>query len=211
MRFRPHEAITALVREAEPQSAYAVLEGQVRQFATTLGFVTDAEESLWAQLPPLDADELSLYEAVRGLSDHELDQLETLLIALVFGQDICQRLDTTDSLFNRVARDLCVDMRYHWHPDRSFLERRSRDQLAAIAVDCGYAENTGRVATYKKAELVNSLLWYFDTARSAATPTAAQEKARAWLPEAMRFPAVNPDAVAEAEQEPDEVPWEDAA
>jgi len=27
----------------------------------------------------------------------------------------------------------------------------------------------------------------------------------------MRFPAVNPDAVAEAEEEPDEVPWEDAA
>src|SRR5262249_57292494 len=55
-------------------------------------------------------------------------------------------------------------------------------------VDCGYIENTGRVATYKKSELVNSLLWYFDTARSAATPTAAQKKAREWLPDAMRFP-----------------------
>jgi ParB family chromosome partitioning protein len=212
MQFRPHEAITALAREAEPQSAYAVLEGQVRQFATTLGFVMDAEESLWAQFPPLDADELSLYEAVRGLSDHELDQLDTLLIALVFGQEFCQRLDTTESLFNRVARDLCVDMRYHWHPDRSFLERRTRDQLAAIAADCGYAESTGRVASYKKADLVNSLIRYFETARAAATPTPAQEKAREWLPEAMRFPAVNPDAVAEAEDEAHEdVPWEDAA
>jgi ParB family chromosome partitioning protein len=152
-----------------------------------------------------------VYEAVRGLSDHDLDQLETLLTALVFGQEFCQRLDTGDSLFNRVARDLCVDMRYHWHPDRSFLERRTRDQLVAIAVDCGYAENTGRVATYKKAELVNSLFWYFETARSAATPTTAQEKAREWLPDAMRFPAVNPDVIAEAEQEPDEAPWEDAA
>jgi hypothetical protein len=27
----------------------------------------------------------------------------------------------------------------------------------------------------------------------------------------MRFPAVNPDAVAEAEVEPEEAPWEDAA
>jgi ParB family chromosome partitioning protein len=117
-----------------------------------------------------------LTRPVRGLSDHDLDQLETLLTALVFGQEICQRLDTGDSLFNRVARDLCVDMRYHWHPDRSFLERRTRDQLVAIAVDCGYAENTGRVATYKKSELVHSLLWYFDTARSVFTPTAAQEK-----------------------------------
>ena len=101
------------------------------------------------------------------------------------------------------------------HPDRSFLERRTRDQLVAIAVDCGYAENTGRVATYKKSELVHSLLWYFDTARSVSTPTAAQEKAREWLPDAMRFPAVNPDAAAQAEEaaeeEPDGVPWEDAA
>jgi ParB family transcriptional regulator, chromosome partitioning protein len=145
------------------------------------------------------------------LSDHELDQLETLLIALVFGQDLCQRLDTTDSLFNRVARDLCVDMRYHWHPDRSFFERRTRDQLVAIAVDCGYAENTGRVASYKKAELVNSLIWYFDTARAAATPTPAQKKAREWLPDAMRFPAVDPGASTEAEAESAVAPWADAA
>jgi ParB family chromosome partitioning protein len=214
-KFHPHEAMAALAREAEPQSAYAVLEGQVHQFAAKLGFAIEAAEPVWTQFPPKDFDDLALYEAVRGLSDHDLDQLESLLTALVFGQEFCQRLDTGDSLFNRVARDLCVDMRYHWHPDRSFLERRTRDQLVAIAVDCGYAENTGRVATYKKAELVNSLLWYFDTARTAATPTAAQEKAREWLPDAMRFPAVNPDAVAEAEEaaeeEPDEAPWEDAA
>ena len=47
-------------------------------------------------------------------------------------------------------------MRNHWHPDRSFFERRSRDQLVAIAVDCGYAEGAGRVASYKKADLVNA-------------------------------------------------------
>jgi hypothetical protein len=79
------------------------------------------------------------------------------------------------------------------------------------AVDCGYAENTGRVASYKKAELVNSLLWYFDTARAAAKPTPAQEKAREWLPDAMRFPAVDPDARAEAEDEAEVAPWADAA
>ncbi len=210
-KFRPHEAMTALAREAEPQSAYAVLEEQVRQFAAKLGFVIDAAEPVWAQFPPEDSDDLALYEAVRGLSDHVLDQLETLLTALVFGQDLCQRLDCGDSLFNRVARDLCVDMRYHWHPDRSFLERRTRDQLIAIAVDCGYAENTGRVATYKKAELVNSLLWYFDTARTAATSTPAQQKAREWLPDAMLFPAVDPNAAITPEDEADDAPWEDAA
>ena len=149
-KFRPHEAMTALAREAEPQSAYAVLEGQVRQFAAKLGFAIQDGEPIWTQFPPEDSDDLALYEAVRGLSDHDLDQLETLLTAIVFGQEVCQRLDTGDSLFNRVVRDLCVDMRYHWHPDRSFLERRSRDQLAAIAVDCGYAEGNGRVASSRR-------------------------------------------------------------
>jgi hypothetical protein len=40
---------------------------------------------------------------------------------------------------------------------------------------------------------------------------AAQQKAREWLPDAMRFPAIDPDAPAEAEDEPDTAPWEDAA
>jgi ParB family chromosome partitioning protein len=71
------------------------------------------------------------------LSDHQLEQLHTLLSALAFGQVICERLDTSDSLFNRVARDLGADMRKSWWPDRSFLERRSREQLAAIAYECG--------------------------------------------------------------------------
>src|SRR5262249_19593972 len=77
-KFRPHEAMAALARKAEPQSAYAVLEGQVRQFAAKLGFAIEDGEPVWRQFPPEDADELALYEGVRGLSDHDLDQLETL-------------------------------------------------------------------------------------------------------------------------------------
>jgi ParB family transcriptional regulator, chromosome partitioning protein len=73
MIFRPHEAITALAREAEPQSAHAVLEGQARQFAAKLGFDVEDREPVWMHFPPQLTDDLSLYEAVRGLSDHELD------------------------------------------------------------------------------------------------------------------------------------------
>jgi ParB family transcriptional regulator, chromosome partitioning protein len=211
MHLRPHEAVAALAKETEMQSAYTVLESQARLFAGWLGFEIEAGESVWAQLAPHDVDDLTLYEAVRGLSDHELDQLETLLSALVFGQSGCHRLDTADSLFNRVARDLSVDMRNHWRPERSFFERRSRDQLIAIAVDCGYAEGAGRVASYKKADLVNSLIRYFESARAAATPTPAQQKAREWLPDAMLFPAVGPDAASEPDDEGSDAPWEDAA
>jgi ParB family transcriptional regulator, chromosome partitioning protein len=115
------------------------------------------------------------------------------------------------TLFNRVARDLCVDMRYHWHPDRSFFERRTRKQLAAIAVDCGYAEGAGRVASYKKADLVNCLIRHFESARATAEPTPAQQKARDWLPGAMLFPAVDPKASTEPEDEASDAPWAEAA
>ena len=77
--FCPHEAMAALAREAEPQSAYAVLEGQVRQFAAKLGFAVEDAEPVWTQFPPPRFAELPLYETVRSLSDHDLDQLETLL------------------------------------------------------------------------------------------------------------------------------------
>jgi ParB family transcriptional regulator, chromosome partitioning protein len=133
------------------------------------------------------------------LSDHDLEQIETLLIALTFGQGDCQRLDARDSLFNRIARDLGVSMRNHWTPDRSFLERRTRDQLVAIAADCGYVEGAGQVASYKKADLVNCLIRHFQSAKAAAAPTPAQQKARDWLPEAMLFPAVDADASVETE------------
>src|SRR5215472_5241530 len=61
-KFRPHETMAALAREAEPQSAYAVLEGQVREFAAKLGFAIVDGEPVWAQFPPKDSDDLTLYE-----------------------------------------------------------------------------------------------------------------------------------------------------
>ena len=45
MHLRPHEAVTALAKETEPQSVYAVLEGHARLFARWLGFDSEVEES----------------------------------------------------------------------------------------------------------------------------------------------------------------------
>jgi hypothetical protein len=53
------------------------------------------------------------------------------------------------------------------------------------------------VASYTKADLVNCLIRHFEGAHAAATPTPAQQKARQWLPDAMLFPAVDPDAASE--------------
>ena len=199
VKFRPHEFIKALAKEADPQSAYRVLETQARQFAGRFGFVIEEGESVWDSFPPSFTDELTLYEAVRGFSDHDLAELQILLTALSFGQETCDRLDTRDSLFNRVARDLSVDMRNHWSPDASFFGKRTRDQLVSIAIECGYAEGKGQVSSYKKIDLVNCLIRHFQSAKAAAEPTPAQRKAREWLPEAMLFPAVDTGAPAEAE------------
>jgi ParB family transcriptional regulator, chromosome partitioning protein len=158
---------------------------------------------VWSSFPPPFSDELALYEAVRGLSDHDLTGLQTILAALSFGQEDCDRLDAQDSLFNRVARDLGVDMRRHWRPDAAFLGKRNREQLVAIAKECGYADTPGQLSTYKKADLVNALARYFQSAQAEADPTPAQQKAREWLPEAMLFPAVDPNApsVSEIDEE----------
>jgi len=201
--FRLHEEFKALAKEADPQGAYRVLEEQARCFAGKLGFDLSEGESVWDFFPPRYSPELPLYEAVRGLSDHDLAGLQTLLAAVSFGQENCDRLDTSDSLFNRVARDLSVDMKNHWRPDAAFLSKRNREQLVVIAVGCGFAEAAGQLSTYKKADLVNGLTRYFHNTRADNDP--ADQKARQWLPEAMLFPAVDPNAPAEAEIEPDSV------
>jgi len=203
--FRLHDAFPTLGKESEPQSAYRVLEEQARCFASKLGFAIEEAESVWSSFPPQFTEELALYEAVRGLSDHDLAGLQTLLAALSFGQGNCDRLDTSDSLFNRVARDLSVDMKNHWRPDAAFFGKRNREQLVGIAKECGYADGNGSLGSYKKAELTSSLVRHFVNAHSTAEPTEAQRKAREWLPEAMLFPAVDANAPAEVEDEADSV------
>jgi ParB family transcriptional regulator, chromosome partitioning protein len=201
--FCPHESFKVLGKEAEPQNAYKVLEAKAWFFVGVLGFTVEEGESLWDSFPPGFVSELKLYEAVRRLSDYDLGQLQILLTALSFGQECCEALDSSDSLFNRVARDLSVDMRRHWQPDAAFFSKRNRDQLVEIAIECGYAEGKGQVSGYKKTDLVNALARFFQTAKAAAEPTPQQVKARDWLPEAMLFPAVDRDAPAEVAEETD--------
>ncbi|MGH9611536.1 MAG: hypothetical protein ACRD4P_00500, partial [Bryobacteraceae bacterium] len=195
--LRIHPAFAALAKEPDWQSAYAVMETQAKTFAGKLGFTVEEGASVWNFFPPYGVSELSLYEAVRALSDHDLGQLQILLAALSFGQENCDRLDTKDSLFNRVARDLSVDMKNHWRPDAAFFGKRNREQLVGIAKESGYADGNGSVGSYKKAELISSLIRHFQNAFLASDPTPSQQKARSWLPEAMLFPAVDPSAPAD--------------
>jgi ParB family chromosome partitioning protein len=200
-RFTPHEAYPASEKQMDRQTPFAVLNAQALLAAQRLDLEPEEGTFGWDALRQIEGQVTALYEAVKALSDHELEELHILLLALTFGQQNCERLDTNDSLFNRVAQDLKADMRNHWKPDRAYLSRRTREQLIAIAKENGMAEGRGSLGTYKKSELVEGLLFHDAQARLESSPTQAQRKALEWLPEIMLFPAVDPDGQG---SEPDE-------
>ncbi len=192
--FSPHEAYREAAKHAERQKPFTVLDQQARMMAQRLGLPVEDGECGWAALASRNPfDPVALYTAIKALNDHDLDELHTLLVALTFGQKYCDRLECGDTLFNRVAQDLKADLRNHWTPDRAFLSRRTREQLLEIAKENGMAEGRGALATYKKTELVEGILFHDAQARSASSPTQAQRKALDWLPEAFLFPATGPD------------------
>jgi len=175
-----------------------------------LGEVEDATEQLLALLPNDNVSRLTLaeqirygrrtptaiYEAVKNLTDGELEGLHLLLTTVCFGQGNIDALDTkASSLFNLVAADLQVNMADYWRPDAVFLSKRTLEQLKDIARDSGALPHLGVLKDYKKKGLVAALARYFS---QVETPQAAN-----WLPDALLFPAVG-EGAADAEQEADE-------
>jgi ParB family chromosome partitioning protein len=204
----PHPALRRLPADMEPQDSFRAIAGTALQAAQSLDLEFDSEEYGWELLLTLPYNPAHIYNLVKNLDDADLDALILVLTVLPFGQENCDRLDTGDTLFNAVAQALGVDMLAHWRPDAAFLRARTREQLVEIAAACGFAEGRSGLRSWKKAELVSGLLRHFDQARTAATPTDAQKQALAWLPEAMRFPAIDPDAAVTGDAHDDA---EDAA
>ena len=143
------------------------------------------------------------YEAVKNLSDDDLDRLHVFLTTLCFGQGNTLRLDTDKNhLFNRVAADLNVDMREHWYPDEAFLKRRNKEQLAKIVEETGAKRLFGvSLDKYKKGEIVTKLAEYFKTIFEDGVSCEDDQKAKDWLLEAMNFPAIDPDAKTPDEED----------
>ena len=105
-------------------------------------------------------------------------------------------LDTyEDSVSNHVANALKVDMREQWQPDEAFLKRRNKEQLHSIIQNAGCSSKYGTAQGYKKGELVDSMAKHFAHVLTLEFPTADELKAQFWIPEAMQFPAIDPDAV----------------
>lgn len=144
------------------------------------------------------ANSIEWYEALKSFTDDDLDKLHLLLTTLCFGQISYDRLDTNEnSLFNRVANDLDVDMRENWIPDEPFLKRRNLTQLKEIIKESGLSRIFGNGDGYKKGALVKSLAKHFKRIRSKEQPLADEQKAYEWLPEVFQFPAIDPDVKKE--------------
>lgn len=171
---------------AETTSAsWQKIEKQARGFAQLLGAEADAIEHEGSAIEWLMShhDEASIYDRCKPLTDDELEALHLFLTTLTFGAETMTALDgNPNSLFNRVANDLGVNMVECWRPDSYFLGKRNRPQLEAILKEAGM---NGVMPQAKKGEIV---------AIAAARFAAGEaEETRNWLPGAMQFPATGPD------------------
>lgn len=200
--FKSHECLGYFEKEGTNPPALVSINEEARNL---LGLLDEAgEETTWRDLGSLfRTSQVTAYDAIQNLDDAHLERILTVLEAWEFGQQNVDRLDTYEaSLFNRIAKDLGVDMRDYWTADKGFLKRRNKVQLQQIMNESGASETLASAAEYKKGDLVGRLTKYFAKAKKAKKPTDAEVKARNWLPEAMQFPAIDPDG--KGIQEPEE-------
>lgn len=191
-RLNPHPCHAVSVEERE-QRSYRTIDAAAAGIADRLGLrANEANRSDGHEVGRLIAScgALPLYEALGGLSDDELDRLAVMLPILCFGQEDVASLDTGDSLFNRVASDVCTQMRQWWVPDGTFLSGLLREQVVAVAKECGAADHLTGFNGWTKKQLVDELVQFF-TNRSDPENLGADEDRTAaeWLPGILRFPA----------------------
>ena len=198
-RFKNHDCLSYFEQEETSSPALIIINEQAKALLAHFG--DNAEDATWRDLGYLfNYDLEKAFKAVKDLSDDVLESLLVTLDALEFGQLFTDQLDTyEDSIFNQVAQDLRVDMRNYWRPDEAFLKRRNKVQLQQIVTDSGCFQKFGNVAGYKKKELVTSMSKHFQQVLTLESPNAEELKATFWIPEAMAFPAIDPDA-KQAEQ-----------
>lgn len=139
------------------------------------------------------------------LAHEQLEEIALTLEALEFGTTYLDTLDVyEDSIANHVALSLKVDMRENWRPDEAFLKRRNKEQLASIIKEAGCLVKFGNGQGYKKGELVEVMAKHFAHVLNQESPNADELKAQFWIPEAMQFPAIDPDAVQISQSVEDE-------
>lgn len=188
IRLTQHSCLARFSESETPPETFAALEVEAKDMWKAIGEEVDDDENFCTKLSRYDPDPVVWYERVRTLSNPKLDRLHLLLTTLCFGQDDTDSIDTDEnSLFNRVASDLKVDMRNHWTPDTEFLSKRSKDQLAEIVIDAGLEKKVSTANGIKKADLVEAMVTAFAEAKVAGKPSKEQKLTKDWLPKPMQF------------------------
>ena len=194
-KFKAHDCLRYFELEGVRPPALETINQGAEALMFDLNIHVTEDEPVWKTLGYFfDADEEKAYDAIQTLTDEQLESILLFLEVCEFGQSMVDRLDThEDSLFNKIAKDLSVDMRDYWRPDEGFLKRRNKVQLQALMNESGASAKLASAAEYNKGELVKSLTKFFQSAKKAKKPTETDQKANDWLPEAMNFPAIDPD------------------
>ena len=193
--FSAHDCLSYFEQEDANPPALAAINQQAEVLLSYFGLTAKEDETPRRALCRIFYHKTeAAFAAIQTLTDSQLEEILLFLEICEFGQDSIDRLDTREtSLFNAVAVALAVDMRHYWRPDEGFLKRRNKVQLQQVINEAGAAAKLGSAAEYKKGELVKSLTKFFLTAKKAKKPTDTDLKANDWLPEAMSFPAIDPD------------------
>lgn len=217
-RFSSHDCLRYFEQDGVIPPALAVINQEAELLLSDLNIQTKDDESPWRTLGNcFRSGQERAYDAIQLLDDDALEAILVFLEVCEFGQTFNDRLDTDEgNLFNKFAKDLGVDMRHYWRPDEGFLKRRNKVQLQQLMNESGASAKLASAAEYKKGELVKSLTKFFQSAKKAKKPSESDFKANDWLPEAMAFPAIDPDRKDEPvdadfndEIEDDESPEED--
>lgn len=190
-----HEALKAFAKSETRPLGYDIISETADKFLDPLPEPEYYEniDTAWSKLKCGHFDQVKVYDTLKTFDDEQLDKLLALLTVVNFGQTFCDRLDTHEnSLFNRVANDMQVNMLDHWTPDEAFLNRRSKDQLIDMAIVTGANTTYGAMSSLKKSEIVKNMERYFAQAKQSENPSEDDIKAKSWLPEAMQFPAIDP-------------------
>lgn len=194
-KFKAHDCLRYFELEGVVPPALEAINQGAEAVMFDLNVHVKDDEPVWKTVGYFfHTDEEEAYDAIQSLTDEQLESILLFLEVCEFGQSMADRLDTHEgSLFNKVAKDLSVDMRDYWRPDEGFLKRRNKVQLQALMNESGASAKLASAAEYKKGELVKSLTKFFQSAKKAKKPTETDLKANDWLPEAMNFPAIDPD------------------
>ena len=193
VKLVPHSCLSGLRAGESPSPAYNELETATAALADRLSIRKSGNGSkAHSAIDRLLSGEITetVITALGRMSDADLDGLLVVLPLLCFGQDGEAPDTEAESLFNRIAADLALNMRDWWTPETVFLSALRREQLLAIAEQCGASVRFTSMKTWSKNELVQGLARDFATAAAADAPDKQDiQTSRAWVPCLMRFPA----------------------